>query len=71
MTSKVYNDFISKYSSSNMDFTQDNINFVIGAIIASAGDIHKQNMEELFDEFIRRADDSQREARKTNYGWKI
>lgn len=71
MTSRVYDDFIKKYSQSDMDFTQDNINYVIGAIMASSWEIHKQNMEELFDEFIRYADDTQREARKTNYGWKI
>ena len=71
MTSKVYKDFIQKYSQSNMDFTQDNIHYVVQAIIASSWDIHKQNMEELFDKFIQYADDTQREARKTNYGWKI
>jgi len=54
-----------------MDFTQDNINFVVGAIIASAGDIHKQNMEELFDKFVEYADDKTRESRKTNYWYKI
>lgn len=70
-TTKVYEDFISKYSRSCMDFTSANIHFVIQAIIASSDDIHKQNMEELFDKFIRYADHEQREARKTNYGWKI
>lgn len=70
-TSKVYKDFVWKFSESTMDFTSENIHFVIGSILGSADEIHKQNMEELFDKFIEYADDRMRESRKTNYGWKI
>ena len=71
VTSKVFSEFIAIYSRSNMDFTQANIDFVIGTIMENQEEIHKRNMEEIFDEFIKYADDKMRLSRKTNYWYKI
>lgn len=73
LTAKTYENFISEYSQSKIDFTRDNINKVMDIIKFNSWKIQEENILTIFDYLTKHRSENREHIEwwKTNSWWKL